>query len=500
MSGSMSHLFWGDDSHRGPATDRGVSGAAGGSACGDLARLSLEIEAGLVTHSSFDAEGCAATSAACAAAAELAEGEAVIDAARIGAAELDAALGGLSPAMRHAAGLAADALHRALAAAASSGENLAEPREGRVLVAMSGGVDSATAALLERERGADVVAVTLKLWADRMTDGERSCCSPEAVVAARDLAHSLGIPHFTLDLEDRFRAGVVDPFVAGYAAGQTPNPCVLCNGELRIEAMVELAGRLGAERLVTGHYARIVDDGDGPLLAAADPAKDQSYMLAALPPRVLERLSFPLAELRKPQVREIAARHGLEVARRPESQDLCFLAGQGKRTFLRRHGRLEDREGEVVDASGRGLGRHRGHHHFTVGQRRGLGVAAGEPLYVLETDAAANTVTVGSAEQLGQRRVVLRDVVLHRPGARVERVRLRYRSRAIECEAPAAELGRHERLELELNEPARGVAPGQLATLLHGETIVGYGTIARAQAGASSSSARAASLPGGKTG
>jgi tRNA-uridine 2-sulfurtransferase len=493
----MSHLFWADDSHRGPATDRSVSGAAGGSACGDLARLSLQIEAGRVVATSFDAEGCAATSACCAAAAELAEGEATIDVARIGAAQLDAAVGGLSPAMRHAAGLAADALHRALAAAASSGEVLASPREGRVLVAMSGGVDSATAALLERESGAEVVAVTLKLWADRMTDGERSCCSPEAVVAARDLAHSLGIPHFTLDLERSFRAQVVDRFVSGYAAGRTPNPCVLCNGELRIEAMVELAGRLGAGGLVTGHYARIVDDGEGPLLAAADPAKDQSYMLAALAPELLERLRFPLARLRKPQVREIAARHGLGVARRPESQDLCFLAGQGKRTFLRRHGGLEDREGRIVDAGGQGLGRHRGHHHFTVGQRRGIGVAAGDPLYVLETDAATNTVVVGTAEQLGRRSVRLRDVVLHRTGNRVERVRLRYRSRAIECEPLDAEPGRHDSLEVELGEPASGVAPGQLCTLLCGETIVGYGTIAQA---ASSSSARAASLPGGKTG
>ena len=183
---------------------------------------------------------------------------------------------------------------------------------------MSGGVDSATAALLEREAGREVIAVTLKLWADRETDGQRSCCSPEAVVSARALAHSLKIPHLTLDLEERFRAGVVDRFVAGYAAGRTPNPCVLCNGELRIEAMIELAERLGADDLVTGHYARTANDGEGLLLAAAgDPAKDQTYMLAALPPRLLAKIRFPLAELRKAQVREIATRHGLAVAKRP---------------------------------------------------------------------------------------------------------------------------------------------------------------------------------------
>jgi tRNA-uridine 2-sulfurtransferase len=474
----MSHLYWADGSRRGPVTDQAFSGAAGGAACGDLARLSLTIEGDRVSAVSFDAEGCAATSATCAAAADLAEGETVLDAARIGAGELDAALGGLSPAMRHAAGLAADALHRALAAAAASGERLAEPCRERVLVAMSGGVDSATAALLERERGREVVAVTLKLWADRETDGARSCCSPEAVVSARELAHSLGLPHFTLDLERRFRAGVVDRFVAGYAAGQTPNPCVLCNGELRIEAMIELAGRLGAAGLVTGHYARVVGDGTGPLLAAAaDPAKDQSYMLAALPPALLERLRFPLAELEKPRVREIAARHGLSVARRPESQDLCFLAGQGKRSFLRRHGGLDDRDGELIDAGGRALGRHRGHHHFTVGQRRGIGVATGSPLYVLATDAESNTVTVGTRAELATERVAVRNAVLYRSGGRVDRVRLRYRSKPVPCASPAAERGRHERLELELAEPVTGVAPGQLAALMCGETIVGYGWI-----------------------
>ena len=200
---------------------------------------------------------------------------------------------------------------------------------------MSGGVDSAVAALLAREEGAEVVGITVKLWADPETDGTKACCSPEAVLGARALAHQLGMPHFTLDLEEDFRRRVVDRFTGGYAEGRTPNPCILCNGEVRLEAMIDLAERVGAERLLTGHYARIVDDADGPLLAgAADQAKDQSYMLAALPPELLGRLGFPLTELTKPEVREIAARHGLAVARKAESQDLCFLAGQGKRGFL----------------------------------------------------------------------------------------------------------------------------------------------------------------------
>jgi tRNA-specific 2-thiouridylase len=384
----------------------------------------------------------------------------------------------LTPAKRHAAQLAADALHRALASAAASADRLSEPHGGRVLVAMSGGVDSAVAALLERERGAEVVGVTLKLWADPETDGAKACCSPEAVLGARAVAHSLDVPHLTLDLEEEFRRRVVGAFLSGYGAGATPNPCIVCNGEVRIAAMIDLAERLGAERLVTGHYARIVDDGAGPLLAAAaDRNKDQSYMLAALPPALLDRLSFPLTELSKPEVREIAARHQLAVAQKPESQDLCFLAGQGKERFLRRHGGLREREGAILDRSGRTLGRHRGHHNFTVGQRRGTGVSANRPLYVLATDAAANTVTLGSREELATRRVRIGGAVLHRDGAGVDAVRLRYRSEPIPAAGIAAGTGRHEALEIELAEPFVGAAPGQAAVLLSGEAIVGHGTI-----------------------
>ncbi len=469
-----------DGSRRGPAPDGAYSGAAGGAPCGDLVRVSLRVEGGRIAAARFDAEGCAAAMAAGAAVAEAVEGEPVLAAARVGPEDVSDALGGLSPQGRHAADLAADALHRALAALASSGALLVDPPATgeRVLVAMSGGVDSAVAALLERERGAEVVAVTLKLWADRRTDGERSCCSPEAVVGARAVAHGLDVPHLTLDLEQAFRATVVERFLRGHAAGQTPNPCVVCNGELRIDAMVELADRLGATSLATGHYAAVRDDGDGPLLAApTDSAKDQTYMLSALAPRTLARLRFPLATLTKPQVRELAARADLAVAGKRESQDLCFLAGEGKRSFLARHSRLGERPGEILDGAGRVVGRHAGHHNFTVGQRRGLGVAAGEPLYVLATDAASNRVVVGSRDELARRRVRVRDAVLRRAGARVDRVKLRYRSRPIAC-AVEATPGRHPQLWLDLAEPAYGVAPGQTACLMDGELIVGQGTIA----------------------
>lgn len=476
-----------DRSRLGPAEDGAFTGAAGGAACGDLSRISLVVEGGSVARVSFDAEGCGATRAATAAVAEIVEGSSVLDAARIGTDDVDEALGGLTAAKRHAAQLSADALHRALAQAASSTQILAtgsssehQDRE-RVLVAMSGGVDSAVAALLEQERGAEVVGVTLKLWADPQTDGAKACCSPEAVLGARSLAHSLGIPHLTLDLEEEFRRRVVAEFVSGYAEGSTPNPCIACNGEVRIAAMVDLARRLGAACLVTGHYARIVEDAGGPLLAAASDAnKDQSYMLAALPPGLLRRVRFPLTELTKPEVREIAARHDLEVAKKPESQDLCFLSGQGKGDFLRRHGGMGEREGDVVDRSGKAIGRHRGHHNFTVGQRRGIGGGADEPMYVLATDAAANTITVGPRRDLMARTVRLRNAVLHREGDAIDAVRLRYRSRPVPAAVATAESGRHAELQVELGEDFAAVSPGQTAVLLRGETIVGHGTIVAA--------------------
>jgi tRNA-specific 2-thiouridylase len=468
-----------DESRRGPAADGAFTGAAGGAACGDLSRVSFLVEDGRIGSVSFDAEGCGATRAATAAVAELVDGSPVLEAALIDIDTVDSAIGGLTPAKRHAAQLATDALHRALQGVASSSLPLGDGSN-RVAVAMSGGVDSAVAALLAREEGAEVVGITVKLWTDPETDGAKACCSPEAVLGARGLAHQLGIPHFTLDLEEDFRRRVVDRFIGGYAEGSTPNPCILCNGEVRLAAMVDLAERLGAERLLTGHYARIVEDADGPLLAAAaDRAKDQSYMLAALPPELLGRLVFPLTELTKPEVREIAARHGLSVvARKAESQDLCFLAGQGKRGFLRRHGGLREREGAIVDSAGRALGRHRGHHDFTVGQRRGIGVSAPEALYVLATDATANTVTVGTRAELEKRSVRVRDAVLHRDGAEVDAVKLRYRSSAIPATVSAAGIGRHPSLDVELGEAFPGVAPGQTAVLMAGEKIVGHGTIA----------------------
>jgi tRNA-specific 2-thiouridylase len=280
----------------------------------------------------------------------------------------------------------------------------------------------------------------------------------------------MGIAHLTIDLREEFAAGVVQPWLDDHAAGLTPNPCVRCNGSVRLDAMVELADRLGAAALATGHYARVT--ADGLLRAAADPSKDQAYMLAGLDPATLARLRFPLGELTKDRVREIAAEHGLPVASKPDSQDLCFLAGTGRARFLARHGGLDERPGPIVDRRGKVLGRHRGAHHFTVGQRRGLEVGGtGDPLYVLRTDVDSRTVTVGPREALAVREVALRDLVLHRGAEEVEAVKLRYRSPAVPCELDGD--------VVRLAEPFAGAAPGQVAVLLRGDAIVGRGTIVR---------------------
>jgi tRNA-specific 2-thiouridylase len=345
---------------------------------------------------------------------------------------------------------------------------------------MSGGVDSSVAAVLCARQG-EAVAVTLELWSDSENDAARSCCSASAVAQARALARAIGIPHLTLDLRPEFRTGVVEPFIAGYAAGETPNPCVGCNGHVRLEAMLELADRLGCDALATGHYARVRTEAGGPLLrAAADSAKDQTYMLAALSPGSLARMRFPLGDLTKPEVRRIAAEEGLPVATKVDSQDLCFLAGTDRARFLERHGGLGERPGRVVSADGRTLGHHLGQHRFTVGQRRGLGVSDSEPLYVLDKDAHSGRVVVGPRAALATTRVAVRAARLHREGARVDRVKLRYRSKAVRarvCGDPSA--GRHRTLALELAEPVYGAAPGQLACLMDGELVVGWGTIVR---------------------
>jgi tRNA-specific 2-thiouridylase len=360
--------------------------------------------------------------------------------------------------------LAADALANALGQVFR-----AEPDSARVAVAMSGGVDSAVALL---RAGPEAIGVTLRLWIDPAApDAERACCSPEAVIAARETCHALGLPHVTLDLREEFRRAVVAPFVRGYARGETPNPCSRCNGSFRFAELLAFAERAGAARLATGHYARIVEHRGRELLARArDPEKDQTYMLARLDPRFLDRIWFPLGEQTKDETRAEAARAGLAVARRMESQEACFLGGGDYRDFVGRHG-VADAEGEIVDEQGRQLGRHGGFWRFTTGQRRGLGVSSAEPLYVVRTDPGANSVVVGPRESLAIETISARG----RLYVRVNRaeVKWRYRSPAV----PAAVEETEQGFRLALETPAYGIATGQTAVLYDDDVVVGAGLL-----------------------
>jgi tRNA-specific 2-thiouridylase len=363
--------------------------------------------------------------------------------------------------------LAVDALANALGPIFRS-----DGAPGRTAVAMSGGVDSAVALL---RAAPNAIGVTLRLWLDPDgPDAERACCSPEAVIAARETCHARGLPHVTLDLREEFRRAVVTPFVRGYARGETPNPCINCNGGFRFAELLAFAARAGCDRLATGHYARIAEHRGRRLLhRAADERKDQSYMLARLDPAQLERLWFPLGEQDKDATRREAAGAGLAAAARPESQEACFLAGDDYRSFLARHG-LEARPGPIVDERGSELGAHDGFWRFTPGQRKGIGVSAAQPLYVIDADAATNAVVVGPRDALARRRVHARGR-LYADVARAD-AKLRYRSPAVGASVAATEGG----FSLTLDEPAFGVARGQAAVLYDGDAVVGCGTISSA--------------------
>jgi tRNA-specific 2-thiouridylase len=363
--------------------------------------------------------------------------------------------------------LAADALANAIAPAFG-----AAPTPGRIAVAMSGGVDSAVALL---RAAPNAIGVTLRLWLDPAgPSSERSCCSPAAVIAARETCHRLGLPHVTLDLREEFRAAVVRPFVEGYAEGLTPNPCMRCNGRFRFDALVDFAARAGADVLWTGHYARIVErDGLRLIARGDDPAKDQSYMLATVDPALLDRVAFPLGGQGKRATRNEAAAAGLAVADRAESQEACFLAGDDYRTFLERQG-LARRPGPIVDEDGRELGRHDGVWRYTPGQRRGIGLATPEPVYALRADTTTNTLTVGPRSALEVSEVVVRGR-LYLPVERAQ-AKLRYRSDAVPVLVEATDDG----FRLRLEQPAVAVAPGQVAVLYDDGAIVAAGVIVAA--------------------
>ena len=362
-----------------------------------------------------------------------------------------------------------------------------QPADHRIVVAMSGGVDSSVTAALLVEGGFEVVGVTLQLYDHGAAIGHKgACCAGQDIGDARRVADRLGIAHYVLDYESRFRKEVIEDFAEAYRRGETPIPCIRCNQRIKFRDLLGTARDLGASALATGHYVRRTIGPDGPeLRRAADPARDQSYFLFATTRAELEFLRFPLGGLAKNETRALARRFDLAVADKPDSQDICFVP-QG--SYVRLVERLRPEAGEpgaIVDMAGRVLGRHRGIAHFTVGQRKGLGVASAEPLYVLRLDSEQRRVVVGPRAALAETRLSLGEVNwLGRPAKPGMAVAAKLRSAQLPVGARFYPGGSEEDAVLILDAPAGAVAPGQAAVLYDGERLLGGGWIRRSAAAA----------------
>jgi tRNA-specific 2-thiouridylase len=351
----------------------------------------------------------------------------------------------------------------------------------RVVVAMSGGVDSSVAAALLLEQGYEVIGIMLRLWAEDGPAANR-CCTPDAVCDARHVADVLGIPFYVRDYKEPFKTTVVDYFTATYARGLTPNPCLVCNRQIRFGRLLEEALALGADSLATGHYARVgrTEDGMVQLLKGIDAGKDQSYVLHRLGQAQLAHAVFPLGDYTKTQVREMARSRGLPVFNRADSQDLCFLGNGDYREFLARHVPTAARPGPIVDTAGHILGEHRGLPYYTIGQRKGLGIAAPQPLYVLAVEPAHNVLVVGTAEELGRRELSASEAtyVSGSPPAGPLRITAKIRYKANEASALLTPLD-DDRAFVRFDEPLRDIAPGQGVVFYHGDLVLGGGIIER---------------------
>jgi len=356
----------------------------------------------------------------------------------------------------------------------------------KVVVAMSGGVDSSVAAVLLKQQGYDVTGMMLRLWSEPGKEESNRCCTPDAMAQARRVAGILDIPFYVIDAKEVFKETVVQYFLDGYARGETPNPCLICNRKIRWTFLLNHALALGAEFMATGHYVRIKKDerGKSQLMRAVDHSKDQSYVLHVLKQDQLAHALFPVGEFSKPEIRRIAADFGLPTASRADSQDLCFLAGDDYRNFLQRNAPEMLKPGEIVSTDGKVIGQHDGLANYTIGQRKGLNVAAPVPLYVITKHTSHNTLIVGTLEELGFTELTARNVNWTSGEAPREsfraRVKIRYTAKEVEAlvsstegEQASPEQGR--RASVKFDAPVRDVTAGQAAVFYQGEVVLGGG-------------------------
>jgi tRNA-uridine 2-sulfurtransferase len=362
-----------------------------------------------------------------------------------------------------------------------------------IAVAMSGGVDSSTVAAMLRAEGHNLIGLTMQLWNQRRLAGHAGmpesvrgrCCSLDDVYDARRVAETIGIPYYVVNHEDRFEQDVVRPFVQEYLSGRTPIPCSLCNNHLKFDQLLIVAQQIGADAVATGHYARVEFDEQRErwlLKRPADHSKDQTYFLFGLTQEQLSRTLFPLGGMTKPEVRELARKHGLALAEKPDSQEICFVPGGDYKNFLDAYlaeqgESLPDTAGELVTTDGRVIGEHAGIHNFTVGQRKGLGVATGSPLYVLQIRGDSRQVVVGQAENLYSRTLRTRRVNLISVDDLMEPMRVGVKIRHRHQAAPAIIERIGEDVQVIFDEPQRAVTPGQAAVFYHGDVVVGGGWI-----------------------
>jgi tRNA-specific 2-thiouridylase len=351
----------------------------------------------------------------------------------------------------------------------------------KVVVAMSGGVDSSVAAALLKQQGYEVVGMMLRLWSEAGKEDSNRCCTPESMALARRVAAKLNIPFYVIDAKQIFKETVVQYFLDGYARGETPNPCLVCNRQIRWKYLLDHALALGADLMATGHYVRLTSDEKGAkqLLRAVDQFKDQSYVLHVLNQAKLQKALFPIGDFPKPEIRKMAESFGLPTASRHDSQDLCFLAGEDYRDFLRRNAPELFNPGQVISSSGEVIGEHTGLANYTIGQRKGLGVSSSVALYVISKDTAANTLVVGEQEKLGSSLLTAREVnwVSGEVIGGSFRAEVKVRYTAKEAPALVTTLDEGRRIQVRFDKPQRDITAGQAAVFYQGEVLIGGGII-----------------------